>query len=81
MKLLDEKKFLEDIREGLAQPNTKMISLSSYDIEELLSKHLKDLPKKKDEVAYVKGGMPYKLPTEKAWSIGYNNCLKDCEDK
>lgn len=77
MKLINDKKFLEDLRkEDLdfdiynSKPSIEDIMISGKSIKEILSKHLKDLPNKLK-------------PTNKedALAFGYNECLKDCEDK
>ena len=67
MKLINDKKFLTDIFRG--GNNT---GWDSRQVEKILSKHLLDLPKKETEAI---GDL------EVTYRAGYNQCLKDCEDK
>ena len=67
MKLIDEKKFRKELKPYLTNLTNKLV-------DDLLSKHTKDLTKKKE------GAL--RLDTFKEGSKdGYNQCLEDCEGK
>ena len=76
MKLIDEKKFLEDIG-MIFVPKTEDV------LKRLLSKHLKDLPKKELEFKPVKNTRYDTLEVRNLneRSKGYNQCIEDCGDK
>jgi len=66
MKLIDEKKFLAEF---------SVMAYSRGYIARILSKHLKDLPKKK-----VKRINHEDMPRTWGAKEGYNQCLEDCEE-
>ena len=65
--LIDKKKFLKEFEEIMTGRGAEAVG-------EILSKHLKDLPKKEDHGLCCKCENPY-LPKE------YNQCIEDCEGK
>lgn len=69
MKLIEEKKFLKEF-------NTTFYSfqINPDHVSRVLSKHLKDLPKK----VYHDHKNPVWRPGE---ADAYNQCLEDCEGK
>lgn len=72
MKLINEKKFLKELKE------ITTLKVTQVDWVYLLSKHLKDLPKKK---TYTKGyGYDDDTMAHSEGGDGYNQCLKDCEE-
>ena len=66
-KLIDEKKFLEEISNRIHEDNI----VSPSEVETILSKHLKDLPEKKSD----SGDLDY------THVVAYNQCLEDCGGK
>ncbi len=73
MKLINDKKFLEDLMLRIAIDSKTIKDLISLrDIRTILSRHLRNLPKKKE----TSTGVGWVDP--KNW---YNQCLKDCEEK
>ena len=74
MKLIDEKKFLKEYTDTF-----KNDTYGGYviEVERILSKHLKDLPKKKDYRVFMSDTKAQARANLKA--RGYNRCLEDCE--
>ena len=79
MKLLDEKKFLEELGKEIGFTLTiegdAATLVHVYNVKKLISKHTKDLPKKKEISARLVSGNNSELVE------GYNQCLEDCEGK
>ena len=77
MKLIDEKKFLEEIDK--VRVDTDKFGWVHYDdTKGIFSKHLKDLPKKK---TYTKGyGYDDDTMAHSEGGDGYNQCISDMED-
>ena len=83
MKLIDEKKFLEEIKQyeiitfpakSMVMGGTSLQKGMRKNIKSILPKHLKDLPKKAE---HPKGSDGFTYPSE--YVFGYNQCLSDCE--
>ena len=79
MKLLDEKKFLEELGKEIGFTLTiegdAATLVHVYNVKKLTSKHTKDLPKKKEISARLVYGNNSELVE------GYNQCIEDCEGK
>ena len=73
MKLIDEKKFLEEFNKYEDTGLPKII-------KEILSKHLKDLPNKRMP-GVNKDGSRHGWSSYNAGVNWYNQCLEDCEGK
>ena len=71
--LIDKEKFLKEFEEIMTGRGAEAVG-------EILSKHLKDLPKKKDpSVDVTRLSHTDAYNNGKAW--GYNQCIEDCEGK
>ena len=81
MKLLDEKKFLEELGKEIGFTLTiegdAATLVHVYNVKKLTSKHTKDLPKKKESI----GADPKNAMLKIGELEGYNQCLEDCEVK
>ena len=72
-KLIDEKKFLKELKENTL--TNQVLFAGGNAIKVILSKHLKDLPKKKIKPNALKDE-PLHWTTR---AQGYNLCLEDCK--
>ena len=86
MKLIEENKFLEEI-DTKSRINYDVDKGESYrdvrvtEVEEIFSKHTKDLPKKIDNWKYHEGMTSEANQVNQGEVEGYNQCLEDCEGK
>ncbi len=76
MKLINDKKFLKEIKEVTYISATHFKTLGFEPIKEILSKHLRALPEKQKVCDNCNEAEEY---TEGV-KLGYNQCISDMED-
>jgi hypothetical protein len=82
MKLINDKEFRQKVRKTIKplKLSTEALALLAL-LLKLHEEHLRDLPKKKEEVEelIVEGKVEDACLVDK--NVGYNQAISDCEDK